>query len=111
MQAIAAAAGGGIVKGNLQVVVAEEPVECGPGFFPPAALPCCAIGLEISRDRCAGFDGLLVEAGFFGFLRVEAVRADGDEMALGFTALNRGEPIERFESGSKASPSSASSSC
>src|SRR5260370_20312893 len=99
MQAIAAAARGGVVEGDLKVVVSEEPVEGGPGFFPPASFARRAIGLEISGNRGAGFDGLLVEASFFGFLRVEAVRADRNKVALGFTPLHRFKPVERFVPG------------
>src|SRR6266478_2050107 len=47
----------------------------------------------------AGFDRLLVEASFFCFLRVEAVRADRNKVAVGFTPLHRCKPIERFEPG------------
>src|SRR5208282_2776876 len=99
MQAVAAPTRGGIIEGNLQIIVSEEPIESGPRFFAPAALPGCAISLQEGGYGGAGFDGLLVEAGFLRFLRVEAVGPDGNEVASYFAALNRREPIQSFQPG------------
>jgi hypothetical protein len=89
MQAIAASAGGGIVERDLQIVVAEEPIECAPRFLAPAILSRDAIGLQAGGDGGAGFDGLLIEAGLLGTLRIEAVRSDRDEVALCSGAMYR----------------------
>ena len=88
MQAVAAPAGAGIVEGHLQIVVPEEPIESRPRVFAPAALPCCAIGLQESGNGGTGFYGLLVEASLFRFLRVEAVGSDGMDARLGIRILS-----------------------
>src|SRR5690348_5629679 len=99
MQTILASARGGIVERNLQVVISEKPIERSPRLFPPATFSRCAIGLQGCCNDRAGFDGLLVEASLFRFLRIETVRSDGYEVAFYFATLNRRQPIQRFESG------------
>src|SRR5260370_40023436 len=99
MQSVASSAGGGVVERNLQIVVAEAPVEGGPRIFSPTALSRGAISLQARRNGGAGFDGLLVEAPFLRFLGVAAVRADWDEVALHLAALNLGQPIQCFKTG------------
>src|SRR5271169_1910215 len=99
MQAISTSTRGRVVQSNLQVVVAEEPVERRPCRLAPAALPCGTIRLQIGRDGGAGFDRLLIKASLFGFRGVETVRADGNEMAFGLATLHCRQPFERFEPG------------
>src|SRR5260370_12595741 len=97
MQSVASSAGGGVVERNLQVVVAEEPVESCPRIFTPTALSRCAISLQARRNGGAGFDGLLVEAPFLRLLGVEALGADSNEVALHLAAPNRVQPIPCFK--------------
>src|ERR1700690_926674 len=111
MQAVTTSAGAGIVEGDLQVVVAEEPIERGPGFFAPARVFGDAIGLQIGGNGGAGFDGLLIEAGFLGFLGVEAERAYWDEVAFVSAALHCRLPIEGFYPGCYHGVICAASAC
>src|SRR5260370_23033816 len=97
MQSVASSAGGGVVERNLQIVVAEEPVEGCPRIFSPTALSRGAISLQARRNGGAGFDWLLVEAPFLPFLGVAAVRADLDEVGLHPPALHLGQPIQCFK--------------
>ena len=99
MQAVAAAAGDGIIKRKLQIVVAEEPVESRPGFAAPAAVTSYAVGLQTRRDRAGGFKRLLIEAGLLTTLAIEALRTDGHKVAVDFAALRFEQPIQRFETG------------
>src|SRR5438270_497541 len=92
VQAVAASAGAGIVERNLQVIISQKPIESGPRLFPPAALSRCKVSLQTGGNYRASLDGLLVEAGLFSFLRVEAVRSDGYEVTLYFATLNRCQP-------------------
>src|SRR5579859_2722144 len=98
MQAVPAATSGGIVEGNLKIVVSQEPVESRPCVLAPAALAGCAIGLQTCGDGCTGFHRLLVEARLLRVLRIKTLRSDGYEMAFQLAALNRHQPIQRFES-------------
>ena len=89
MQAVAATAGGRIIESNLKIVVSQEPIEGRPCLFAPAALSRNAISLQACGDGRAGFHRLLVKAGLFCILGIEAVRSDRHKMTLHFTALNR----------------------
>src|SRR5229473_1588619 len=98
VQTVSTSAGSGVIECDLQIVVSQEPIECGPSFFAPAALSGCAISLQACGDDRAGFDGLLVEAGLLGRLGIEALRADRHEMTFYFATLQGDEPIQGFES-------------
>ncbi len=87
MQAVPAAASDGIIERKLQIVVAEEPVEGRPGFVAPAAVASYAIRLQTRRNRAGGFNRLLIEAGLFTILTVEALRTDRHEVAIDFALL------------------------
>ena len=71
MQPIPASARSRIIQGELQIVVAEEPVESGPRFPLPAPVFGDAVGLQARRYRARGLDGLLVEAGFLSALVIK----------------------------------------
>lgn len=93
VQAIPAAAGRGIVEGLVQVVPAQEPLERAARFLAPTPVAGGPKCLQTSRHRRLGFHGLLIEAGTFTPLRVEAVRSDRDEMApFGISMLQLCQP-------------------
>src|ERR1700733_443551 len=99
MQSVPASAGAGIVKRNLQVIVAEEPVKRCPRIFQPLALSGRTISLQACRYTGTCFDGLLVESGFLRFFRIKSVRSDRNEMALSLATLNGRQPVQCFKPG------------
>ena len=99
MQAVPAAAGDGIIKRQLQIVVAEEPVESRPGFAAPAAVASDAVGLQTRRNRAGGFKRLLIETSLLAILAIETLRTDRHKVAVDFAALRLRQPIQRFETG------------
>ena len=114
MQAVPAAAGDGIVKRKLQIVVAQEPVESRPGFAAPAAVASYAVRLQTRGDRAGGFNRLLIEAGFFSTLAIETLRPDGHKVAVDFAALclhtaksSDSRPAEIMRSSEQAEPTSS----
>jgi hypothetical protein len=78
MQAVSATAGCGIIKRQLQIVFAEEPIESRPRFALPAAITCYTVGLQTRRNRAGSFEWLLIETGLLTILAIEALRTDGD---------------------------------
>ena len=93
MQAIPAAASRWVVHGEMQVVPAQEPLKSTLGFLAPTLFPGDTVGLETGRDHCLSFDGLLIEAGAFAAVRVEAIGSYGDEVpALSICVLQAGQP-------------------
>ena len=99
MQAVPAAAGDGIIKRKLQIVVAKEPVECRPGLAAPAALTGYAIGLETRRNCAGSFNRLLIETGLLSTLAIKALRSDRHKVAVGFATLRFHQPFQCFETG------------
>ena len=96
VQAVAAAARGGIVKGNAKVVAAEEPLESATRLAPPEAVVGRAECFEAGGDHGLGFDRLLVKdrAGAVPFM--EAIAADRAEMT-GRGVLVASQPAQAFE--------------
>jgi len=86
----------GSYDGRLKVD-APRPV-AGP-VFPPASFSCRAIGLEISGNRGAGFDGLLVEASFFRFSSSRSRASRSEQSGRWFHTAAPLQAIERFEPG------------
>src|SRR5580704_6680789 len=97
MQTITAAAGHGIIKRKLQIVVSQKPVERRPGLTAPAAVAGYAIGLQASRYCAGGFNRLLIEASQLTALVIEALGANRYKMAVGRAALSFHQPIQRSE--------------
>src|ERR1700722_14870170 len=87
MQAVAAAAGDGIIERKLQIVVAEEPVEGRPGFVAPAAVSSNAVCLQARRNRTGSFKRLLIEAGLLATLAIETLRSNRYKVAVDFATL------------------------
>src|ERR1700745_3977979 len=73
VQTVSATTSGGIIQGNLQVIIPQEPVESGPGFLEPSILSGCTISLETRGHRSPGFKRLLVEARFLVSLAIKAL--------------------------------------
>src|SRR6266516_2320194 len=63
-QTVSATTGRGIVKSNLQIIVAQEPVECRPSLFEPTIIPGCTISFETPGNSSPGFHRLLVKTRF-----------------------------------------------
>src|SRR5204863_5364161 len=99
MQTVSTSAGRVIVERDLQVVVSQEPIEGGPGLFPPTTFSGSAISLQASRHDGTCFDRLLIEARFFRFPRIEAMLPDRHKMTFYFATLNRPQPIQSSKSG------------
>lgn len=95
MEAIAAAAGGKIIERETEVVTPEEPLEGAPRLVRPPRILRRAEGLMAGGDHGLHLDGLLVEIRAGTVFHVEAIAADGAEMA-GLCCLDRGEPAQRF---------------
>ena len=81
LEAVAAAAGLGVVEVQPQVVAAQEPLEGEPGLLEPGGVVGGVVGLEAGRDRGMGLDRLLIELGPLAAAAVEAVAADRPEAA------------------------------
>ena len=96
MEAVAAAAGGGVVEGLAELVAAEEPAEGAVGLQQPEALPGLFERGEAGADGGFGLDGLLIEAGALAIAGVEAFGADGAEEAR-IVGLLREQPAQRVE--------------
>src|SRR5580692_2934081 len=88
MQAVPAAAGHGIIERKLQIVIAKEPIEGRPSLAAPTAVPGYAVGLQAGGNRSGGLQRLLIEAGLFTTLAVEALRPDRYKVAIGFAMLS-----------------------
>src|ERR1700730_5007230 len=99
MQAVPAAACGGIIKRKLQIVVAKEPVECRPGFAAPTAVTSYTIGFETRRNCAGSFNRLLIETGLFPTLAIKALRSDRHKVTPGFATLRFHQPFQCFETG------------
>src|SRR5271170_2227478 len=108
MKPVAAAAGDRIIKRNLEIVVAKEPVESRPGFTSPTTITRYAVGLQTRRYGAGSLERLLVETCLIATLTIEALRADRHKVAVafraagfraGFRALCFGQPVQRFEAG------------
>src|SRR5205085_1690294 len=82
LEAVAAAAGDGIVNLQPEVIVAQVPVEGVPGLLEPIAAVRGTVRRQTRRDRSVGIDRLLVEDGALLALLVEALRADRAEVTL-----------------------------
>src|SRR5205823_10760681 len=98
MPANATAARHGIIKRQLKIVVAEEPVESRPGFAAPAAVTRYPICLQTSRNGASGFKWLLIEAGLLAILAIKALRTDRNNVTVGLAPLQFQQPIQRLES-------------
>ena len=83
LQAIAAAAGLGVVKFQAQVITAQEPLKGQTGLLQPDGVFGGLKRVNAGRDRGEGFQRLLVELGAFASAMVEALRADGAEVPGG----------------------------
>jgi hypothetical protein len=81
VEAVTTTAGGGIIKGEAEIVAAKEPLEGEAGFFVPGGVVGGAIGLEAGGDSGVRLDGLLVEFGGLAALVIKSFRSDGAEMA------------------------------
>src|ERR1700716_3754407 len=101
MQTISASPGSRIVKRNLQIVVAKEPVEGRPGFAAPMAISGYTVCLQTCRNRASGFKGLLIETGPFTILATEALRSNRHKVAVVFAMLHLQQPIQCFETSGK----------
>src|SRR3984893_3807044 len=99
MQTVPAAAGDGIIKRKVQIVVAKEPVECRPGCAAPAAVTGYAIGFETRRNCAGSFNRLLIETGLFPALVIKALRSDRHKVPVGFATLRFHQPFQSFETG------------
>src|SRR5579863_9734689 len=97
MKAITAATRDAIIKRELQIVVAKEPVECRPALVAPSSLASRAVRLETRRYRAGRLNRLLIEAGLFTALAIETLRPDRHKVAISFAALRFGKPVQRFE--------------
>src|SRR6478752_1207340 len=97
MQAVPAAAGYGIIKRQLQVIVAEEPVECRPGLAAPATVTRYAVRLQARGNRSGRFEWLLIEARLMTVFRIKTLRADRNKVAVGIAPLHFQQPLQRFE--------------
>src|SRR5271154_6865402 len=97
MKPVAAAAGDRIIKRNLEIVVAKEPVESRPGFLAPTTIAGYAVGLQTRRYGAGSLKWLLVETRLITILAIKTLRADRHKVAAGFRALHFGEPVQRFE--------------
>src|SRR6266550_1493230 len=97
VQTVSATTGGGIVQGNLQIIVAQEPVECRPSLFEPTIIPGCTISFETRGNSSTGFHRLLVKASFLASLTVEPLRPDGHKMIVVRRALYLAQPVQCSE--------------
>src|SRR5208337_24099 len=101
MKSISTAACGGVVQGGFQVVISEKPIERSPSLGAPMLVSGRTIGFETCRNCCTCLYRLLVETGFFSRLAVEALRADGNKVAVHVAALLRRKPLQRLEASRK----------
>src|SRR5580658_3870415 len=97
MKPVAAATSHRIIKRKLQIVVAQEPVECRPGLVAPAAITCYAVRLQIRRYRAGSLKWLLIKARLLATLAIKTLRPDRHKVAIAFRALRCSEPVQRFE--------------
>src|SRR5208282_372846 len=97
MKPISASTSGEIVKRNLKIIVAKEPVESRPGFAPPAAITRYTVGLQTRRYGARSLKRLLIETRLVATLAIKTLRPDRYKAAIGFRALRFGEPVHRFE--------------
>src|SRR5271157_1177329 len=99
MQSVPAAASDGVIKRDLQIVVAEKPIESRPRLTAPVAVTRDPVRFETCGNRAGGLNRLLIEARLFTTLVVKALRSDGHKEAAGFAMLCFHKPVERFEPG------------
>src|SRR5256885_978507 len=97
VQTVSATTGGGIVQGNLQIIVAQEPVECRPSLFEPTIIPGCTISFETRGNSSTGFHRLLVKTRFLASLAIEPFRSDGHKMVILWRSLYFAQPIQSAE--------------
>lgn len=81
MQAVAAAAGVGVINRQAEVVAAQEPLEGAARLLAPAGIAGEAIRFQAGGGRRLGLHRLLVEACLLAAAHIEAVRADGHKVA------------------------------
>src|SRR6185436_9870828 len=86
-------------QGNLQIVLAHEPVESRPGLREPTILARRPVSFEAGGHRTPGFQRLLVKAGLCLSSTIEALRADTDKMGILRGMLGLAQPVERSEPG------------
>ena len=101
MEAVAAAAGAGIIQRQAQIIAAEKPLERAARFRHPEHVAGGVIRLDAGGNGGLRLDGLLVELRAFLAAREKSVRADGPERA-GIRSLNFDQPAQRFEAGSSS---------
>src|ERR1035437_10429198 len=97
VQPIVAAASGGKLKAEAEIVPADEPVKGALRVFVPPEVRCGAIGFQAGRNRCLGLNGLLVEIGAGTAAAVEPVAANGPKVTL-LGHLQFGQPAQGLES-------------
>ncbi len=73
VQAVAAAAGDGIIDRLMEVVAAVEPFKGAPGLLAPAAVAGGLMGGQAGRDHGLRLHRLLIKARALAAARIEAV--------------------------------------
>src|ERR1700704_3555282 len=101
MQAVPAPASDRVIERQLQIIIAQKPVERRPGFAAPATVTGNPVRLQARRDSAGGFDRLLIEASLFATLPIKALRPDRYKVPVGLASLLGRQPIERFKAGGK----------
>src|SRR2546421_6604029 len=99
VQTVSATTGGGIVLGNLQILVAKKSVECLPSLFEPTIIPGCTISFETRGNSSTGFHRLLVKTRLVASFAIEPLRSDGHKMVFLRRTLYSGQPIQCAEGG------------
>src|SRR5579863_6157720 len=97
MQAVPTSAGCGVIQRQLQVVVAEEPIESRPRCTAPLDVTGYTVRLQASRNRACGFERLLIETRLLTTPAIEALRADRNKVTGGFTPLHFQQPVQGFQ--------------
>ena len=88
MQTISTTTRSWIIDREVQIVVAEEPVEGAARFFVPALVCRDPVRFETSGYHGLSLNRLLIEPGTHAATPIKTVGADRDEMAAGlFSAL------------------------
>jgi hypothetical protein len=80
METVTAASCCRIIQWLLEIVPSEKPFKCPSRFFDPLFVSGVPEGLKTRRDRCLRFHRLLIEAGAFVPMLIEAVRTYRDKM-------------------------------
>ena len=82
LEAVAASAVAVVVEGDLEVVLAQEPVEASQCVADPFFFACDVVGFEAGLECREGIDVLLVEAGSFLSAHKQAAVSHGGEVAV-----------------------------